>query len=126
MLNKLILAAALLTLPAAADMHEAEHDYAPACTAPAAPGPFDGAATQAQLDAGRAAVKDFMAASDSYQRCLGRALGAQHDTAFYMHSNIPRHIARQIEGRAAANQKQKETVAASYNAAATAHRAGER
>jgi len=58
MLNKLILAAtfALLALPAAADT--AEYDYAPACSAPAAPAPFDGAAmTPAQLDD----VADFVA-----------------------------------------------------------------
>lgn len=118
MLNKTLLVAALalVALPAAAD--DAEYNYAPACTAPEAPAPFGATMTQAEIDAGRAAVKDFMAESDSYQRCLGRALGAQQDTAFYMHSNVPKHILNQIEGKAAANQKQKEMVAASYNAAA--------
>jgi len=122
MLNKLVLTAALAlsSLPAAAAESTYEYDYAPACTAPEPPAPVSASATRAELDAGRAAANGFIKASDSYQRCLGRALGARQDTAFYAHSNVPKHIVAQIEGRAAANQKQKEVVAASFNAVATA------
>ncbi|MBV9992044.1 MAG: hypothetical protein JOZ72_12220 [Alphaproteobacteria bacterium] len=118
MTRKILLTAtfALFATAAAADE---DYNYAPACDAPAAPA-IGAPATAAELDAAHDAANGFMRVSDSYQQCLGRALGKQQNTAFFMHSNVPVHIVKQIEGKAAANQKQKEQVAAAYNAAAQA------
>lgn len=116
MLHKALLTAAF-ALCASAAFADEEYNYSPACDAPAAPA-IGTPASQGDLDAAHAVVQDFMRVSDSYQRCLGLALGKQQDTAFFMHSNVPRHIVKQIEGKVAANQKQKEQVAAAYNSAA--------
>lgn len=101
-----------LAAPAAAwDMNRDGYDYAPACSAPVAP---------ARVDAGsRDAVAAFLAASDSYQQCLGRALGARQDMAFFAKTNVSAEAVRQIEGRARANQRQKEAIGRAYNAAVT-------
>jgi hypothetical protein len=101
-----------LAAPAAAwDMNRDGYDYAPACSAPAAP---------VRIDAGsRDAVTAFIAASDSYQQCLGRALGARQDTAFFAKTNVSAAAVRQIEGRARASQRQKEAIGKAYNAAVT-------
>jgi molybdopterin-guanine dinucleotide biosynthesis protein A len=48
-----------------------EYNYAPACTAPVPPAPLDASS--------RDAVDAFMRASDHFQDCLGRALGARQD-----------------------------------------------
>lgn len=116
-MSRKILIAAACALFATAALGDDDYNYAPACTAPSAP-TIGTPASHAELDAAHDAVTGFMRVSDSYQQCLGRALGTQQDTAFYMHSNVPAHIVKQIEGKAAANQKQKEQVAAAYNAAA--------
>ncbi len=127
MLNKMALAAAffLAALPASAwesAPPQDEYDYAPACSPPAAPAAVD-ATTQAQLDAAHDAVNIFMAASDSYQRCLGRALGARQDLAFSTHTNVPVVVAKQIERKARDNQHQKEQAGRNYNAAVAAFQA---
>jgi hypothetical protein len=115
MRNRIALAAifALCVSPAfARDDAPDDHDYAPACTAPAPP---------ANIDANsHDVVEAFLADSDRYQRCLGRALGARQDLAFATHSNVPVVVVKQIDDRAAANQRQKEQVAKAYNAATTA------
>ena len=117
--NRALLTAAAVALCTTTALADEEYNYAPACQAPVAP-TIGAPATQAELAAAHAAATGFMRVSDSYQQCLGRALGKQQDTAFYMHSNVPKHIEKQIEGKAEANQKQKEQVAAAYNAAAQA------
>lgn len=101
-----------LAAPAAAgDASPDAYDYAPACTAPVPPATIDAKSHDA--------VTAFIAASDSYQHCLGRALGAQQDTAFFAKTNVPTAVVKQIEGRARDNQRQKEAVGRAYNAAAT-------
>ncbi|HEX4860961.1 MAG TPA: hypothetical protein VFV07_06965 [Rhizomicrobium sp.] len=113
MTNKLILAGAIflgLAAPAAAwDTAPDEYNYAPACNAPVPP---------AKIDAGsHDAVTGFIAASDSYQQCLGRALGARQDTAFFTKTTVPVVVVRQIEAKVRDNQRQKEDVGKAYNAA---------
>lgn len=123
-MTKTILMAGVFASIAFAASADEEYNFAKACEVPPSPSAIDGAfATQAQIEAGRDAVTGFIAASDSYQRCLGRALGKQQETAFYMHSNVPVHIVKQIEGKAAANQKEKQRVADEYNAAVAAFHA---
>jgi hypothetical protein len=127
MLNKIALAAAffLCALPSAAwesAPPQDEFDYTPACSPPAAPTPVD-ATTQAQLDAAHDAVSAFMTASDSYQRCLGRALGARQDLAFFAKTNVPVVVTKQIDRKARDNQHQKEQAGRDYNAAVAAFQA---
>jgi hypothetical protein len=99
-----------LAAPAAAwDASPDAYDYAPACKAPVPPATIDANSHEA--------VTAFIAASDSYQQCLGRALGAQQDTAFFAKTNVPTVVVKQIEGRARDNQRQKEAVGRAYNAA---------
>ena len=119
MLNRIALAAlafAAVATPAAAwDTAGDEVDYAPACTAPVPP---------AKIDAGsHDAVTAFISASDSYQQCLGRALGARQDTAFFAKSTVPKAVVEQIEGKARDNQRQKRDVGNAYNAAVAARTA---
>ena len=127
MLNKMALAAALFLIALPASAWDAappqdEFDYTPACSPPAAPTAVD-ATTQVQLNAAHDAVDAFMAASDSYQRCLGRALGARQDLAFFAKTNVPVVVTKQIDRKARENQHQKEKVAQDYNTAATAFQA---
>jgi len=127
MLNKIALAAAFLlfALPASAwdsAPPQDDFDYTPACSPPAAPAPVD-ATTQAQLDAARNAVDAFMAASDSYQRCLGRALGARQDLAFFAKTNVPVVVTKQIDRKARDNQHEKERAGRDYNMAVAAFQA---
>lgn len=127
MLNKMALAAALFLIALPASAWDAappqdEFDYTPACSPPAAPAAVD-ATTQAQLAAAHDAVDAFMAASDSYQRCLGRALGARQDLAFFAKTNVPVVVTKQIDRKARDNQHQKEQVGRDYNAAAAAFQA---
>lgn len=116
MLNRIALAAAafaaIATPVAAWDTAGDEYDYAPACTAPVPP---------AKIDAGsHDAVTAFISASDSYQQCLGRALGARQDTAFFSKSTVPKAVVKQIEDKARDNQRQKQDVGNAYNAAVAA------
>jgi hypothetical protein len=101
-------AAALAAMPAAA-LAQDDTDYTPACTAPIAP-------VNIGADS-HDAVTAFIAASDSYQQCLGRALGARQDIAFFAKTNVPPSVVKQIEGKARDNQRQKEEVGRAYNAA---------
>ncbi|GEM_PF-5657855 len=114
MLSKIAFAAAAfvaLAAPAAA-WAEDETNYAPACTAPVPP---------AKVDAdSHDAVTAFISASDSYQQCLGRALGARQDTAFFAKSTVPKAVVKQIEDKARDNQRQKQDVGNAYNAAVAA------
>jgi hypothetical protein len=89
-----------------------EYDYTPACTAPVPPAVIDASSHDA--------VTAFLRESDRYQDCLGRALGARQDTAFFSKSNVPVVVMKQIQGKAAANQHLKEQVAKDFNAAAAA------
>lgn len=127
MLKRFALTAAFLlcALPASASDQPApqdDFDYSPACAAPPAPAAVQGT-TQAELDAAHEAVNAFLAASDSYQSCLGRALGARQDLAFFAKTNVPVVVTKQIERKARDNQHQKERVGRDYNAAVAAFQA---
>jgi hypothetical protein len=112
---------ALLAVPA---LGQGEYNFAPACTAPRPPATIDGRrASQQQLDAARVNVQAFIRASDSYQQCLGRALGSRQDLAFSTHSNVPVRIVKQIQSKAAANQNEKVRVGREYNEAVMTFRA---
>jgi hypothetical protein len=128
MLKKILLATALVmagAFPAAAD--EAGNDdanFAPHCTAPVPPPVIDGAkATQADLDAGKSAVGDFLSASDKYQRCLRKFYGGKQDMAQFAKTSVPNYITKGVETRIADNQHQKEQVGQDYNTAVTAFNA---
>jgi hypothetical protein len=116
MSNKLVFAvAAFLAAAGPAVAWDAEQDpynYAPACGAPVPPSTIDAGSHDA--------VTAFLAASDSYQQCLGRALGARQDMAFFAKTNVPVVVVKQIEGKVHDNQRQKEDVGKAYNAAIAA------
>lgn len=114
MLNKIAFAAAAVAALAvsSAAWAEGEDNYAPACTAPVPPATIDADSHDA--------VRAFISASDSYQQCLGRALGARQDTAFFAKSTVPKAVIKQIEDKVRDNQRQKQDVGNAYNAAVAA------
>ncbi|MBV8800542.1 MAG: hypothetical protein JO208_12140 [Alphaproteobacteria bacterium] len=122
-LRYLVMSTGVLLLTAAGAAAEnnagdAEYNFAPACVAPDAPQTVDGnTATQDEIDAAHRQVEKFIRDSDSYQQCLGRALGSRQDLAFSTHSSVPVRIVKQIERKGAENQKEKERVGREYNAA---------
>lgn len=128
MLKKTVLAATFamaFALPAfAADVQSEDESFAPHCTAPVPPPVIDGTkATQADLDAGKNAVNDFVSASDKYQRCLRKFLGGRQDMAQFAKTSVPTSVTKGVETRIAANQRQKEQVGKDYNDAVAAFRA---
>ena len=117
MLKKIGLASALLLAGALPAMAQAT------CTAPIAPAAVDGnAATQAQMVAGIAAVKAFIAASDTYQDCLGADLKSQKDAAAAASKAFDPALEKAIIARGLDNQAQKEKVGAEINAAVGAYK----
>jgi prophage DNA circulation protein len=100
---------------------EMEHLAAPAqssCAAPDTPGAADGAAiTSDQLKASVAAARHFMALSDAYQDCLGKEINGQKAAA-----TPDKAVADRDLTLVASNQKMKETVGASVNAAIAAYK----
>lgn len=116
--------ASFFVLASFAALADEDVNYAPNCTAPTPPTAVDGnTATQQQIDAARQEVSAFLSASNSYRNCLGRALGGRQDLAFFTKSNVPTAIVRQIEGKVADNQTQKERVGRDFNAAVAAFNA---
>jgi hypothetical protein len=98
-----------------------EHEVVPAqtnCAAPDQPATVDGAAiTSDQLKASVAAARQFMALSDAYQDCLGKEINVQKAAATPDKAVADRNLAL-----VASNQKMKETVGASVNAAIAAYK----
>ena len=117
MLKKIGLTSALLLAGALPAMAQAT------CTAPIAPAAVDGStATQAQMVAGIAAVKAFIAASDNYQDCLGANLKSQKDAAVAANKAFDPAIEQAIVARGLDNQTQKEKVGGEINAAVGAYK----
>jgi hypothetical protein len=93
------------------------------CTAPAAPGAVDGGtATKDQLLAGITAVKAFIAASDTYQQCLGDDLKVQKDAATAAKKPLDPAIEQGVMTKVSTNQAQKEKAGAETNAAVGAYK----
>jgi hypothetical protein len=112
MFKQIGLASALLLAGALPAMAQAT------CTAPIAPAALDATtATQAQMVAGINAVKAFIAASDTYQACLGDGLKAQKDAAAAAKQPFDPAIEKGVMAKVDDNQAQKEKVGAEINAA---------
>ncbi len=94
------------------------------CTEPVAPAPVDGATiTVDQLRAAIADAKSFIALSDVYQSCLTSEAQAMSQPANPGDKPAPPPgLAEATNARIAANQKQKEKVGASINAAIGAYK----
>ena len=87
------------------------------CVAPAQPESVDGAnITSEQLNASIRAAKQFMAVSDTYQDCLGKEIDTQKAAAT-ADKRFDKAIADRNLALVASNQKMKENVGASVNAA---------
>jgi hypothetical protein len=91
------------------------------CVAPEPPASIDGATvTLDQLKAGISAAKQFIASSDDYQGCLGKEIDVQKAAAT-PDKPFDKQIATRNIALAASNQKMKENVGASVNAAIVAY-----
>ena len=93
-------------------------DMAPThCDPPAQPASIDGTtATLDQLEISIASAKQFMAASDSYQDCLGEEMDARKPAAT-ADKPFDKAIADRDLALVVSNQKMKENVGTSVNAA---------
>ena len=92
------------------------------CTAPDQPAGVDGATvTLDGLKAAIGAAKQFILSSDSYQLCLGKEIDDQKAAAT-ADKPFDTTIASRNIALAAANQKMKESVGASVNAAITTYK----
>ncbi|HEX4177625.1 MAG TPA: hypothetical protein VHY57_04280 [Rhizomicrobium sp.] len=92
-----------------------------ACVAPDTPAGIDGASvTLDELKAAIGAVKNFIARSDDYQDCLGKEVQASKSASDA--SKPDPDIAKRNQALADANQKAKESVGASVNAAIAAYK----
>ena len=101
-----------------------EHEIKDNCTRPVAPPPIDGkTASGAQMASAKQSIDGFLAASDRYQTCLRLYIGRQEDTAFTVHSTVPAWVYKGVDKKVAANQKDKQAVGDSYNAAVAAYKA---
>lgn len=101
-----------------------EHEIKDNCTRPVIPPPIDGkTASSAQMASAKQSVDGFLAASDRYQTCLRLYVGRQEDTAFNVHSTVPAWVYKGVDKKVAANQKDKQAVGDSYNAAVAAYKA---
>jgi hypothetical protein len=92
------------------------------CVAPDRPASIDGTTvTLDQIKASVSAAKQFMASSDAYQGCLGKEVEAQKAAA-----TPDKPFDKAIETRdialALANQKMKEDVGTSVNAAVAVYK----
>ena len=88
-----------------------------ACVAPDQPASIDGAtATLDQLKAAVSAAKQFIAASDTYQACLGKEIDDKKAAAT-ADKPFDKAFATRNTELAATNQKMKEAVGGSVNAA---------
>jgi hypothetical protein len=89
-----------------------------ACIAPVAPAKVDGSTvTKDQLLASIKDAKAFIAASDTYQDCLGADLKAQKDQATADKKPLDPGIEAGINAKVNDNQAQKVKVGAEINAA---------
>jgi hypothetical protein len=87
------------------------------CVAPDQPASVDGATvTLDQLRAAISGVKQFIASSDTYQACLGKEIDDQKAAAT-RDKPFDKAIATRNMALVDANQKMKENVGASVNAA---------
>ena len=87
------------------------------CVAPDQPASIDGATVSLdQLKASISAAKQFIASSDAYQECLGKDIEVQKAAAT-PDKPFDKEIANRNQALAASNQKMKENVGASVNAA---------
>jgi hypothetical protein len=92
------------------------------CTAPDQPAPIDGTTvTLDQLRAAISAAKQFIATSDDYQACLGKEIEVQKAAAT-RDKPFDKAIADRNLALADTNQKMKESVGASVNAAIVAYK----
>jgi hypothetical protein len=109
-----------MAVPALAD--------ASSCYEPIAPAALDGSkATEAQLKASLADVKDFLKSSDDYQSCLISDYQQQKRDAAKQKDKdkqkLDPSIGADVDARIAKNQKLKEQVGGEYNAAVKAYQA---
>ena len=94
-----------------------------ACVAPDTPATIDGASvTLDQLKAAIGTAKNFIAGSDTYQDCLGKEVQASKSASDA--SKPDPDVAKRNQALADANQKAKESVGASVNAAIAAYKKG--
>jgi hypothetical protein len=92
------------------------------CTPPDQPASIDGStASLDQLKAAISAAKQFIASSDAYQLCLGNDIDTQKAAAT-PDKPFDKTIATRDMALGAANQKLKESVGASVNAAIAAYK----
>lgn len=120
MLKQMGLAVALMgafTLPALAQTD---------CVAPVAPAAVNGAsATKPQMLSAVADVKAFIAASDTYQVCLGNYLTAQRAAAVTNKTPFDANIEKDIAAKVTANQAMKEKMGGEINASLVAFKAAQ-
>jgi hypothetical protein len=92
------------------------------CVAPDQPANIDGATvTLDQLKASISAAKQFIASSDAYQSCLGKDIDTQKAAAT-RDKPFDKAIATRDMALADSNQKMKENVGTSVNAAIAAYK----
>lgn len=92
------------------------------CAAPDQPASVDGTTiTLDQLKSSISAAKQFMTSSDAYQACLGKEIDDQKAAAT-PDKPFDKAIANRNLALAASNQKTKENVGASVNAAIAAYK----
>ncbi len=95
-----------------------------ACVRPTAPAPVDGAtATKDQLFAGQAAVKAFIADSDSFQTCIISSIEAMRAAAKASKTKVAKVAIKDADSQIAANQKDKVDVGSAFNGAIKAFKA---
>lgn len=94
------------------------------CARPTAPAAVDGAtASLEQLLANKKEVSTFIGASDAYQTCVFADLAAQKAAAKKAKTKIDPAAVKAAEEAVAANQADKESVGAAFNASAKAYKA---
>lgn len=94
------------------------------CTRPTAPTVVDGAtAPLEQLVKSKNEVAAFIAASDTFQTCVLEDLAAQRATAKAAKTKVDPAIVTAAEAQISANQADKESAGAAFNAAAKAYKA---
>ncbi len=94
------------------------------CSEPIAPVAIDGGtATEAQVGAMQADVKNFLTASDDYQSCLLHDLNDQKEAALKAKKDLDPSIEAAVQSKVDANQKLKERVGGEWNATVMAYKA---
>lgn len=94
-----------------------------ACPVPPTPAVVDGAtASRDQLVAGIAAVKTYIAASDTYQACISDYLKAQTADADKNKKPVDPALIQAEGGKVTANQNSKQTVGDAINVSIGAYK----